>query len=61
MEVHRWIHGHSIWPRCLEQLTENNNRVIGHITKDVEGRAAMVDNLPACKAILTKLHTAIIR
>ena len=54
--VHCWINGYGIRPKFLAHLTENNDRVIGYIIEDIEGRAAKIDDLPACGAVLSKLH-----
>lgn len=56
MEVYCWINDYGIGPQFLAHLTENNERVIGYLVEDIDGRAATSDDLPACRAVLSKLH-----
>lgn len=57
-EVYCWINEYGIGPKFLAHLTENNDRVIGYIIEDVEGRPATVNDIPACHDVLSKLHRA---
>lgn len=55
-EVHAWINGYGIGPKFLAHLTENNDRVIGYLIEDVQGRTATINDLPACQDVLSQLH-----
>ncbi|KAJ8070519.1 hypothetical protein OCU04_000893 [Sclerotinia nivalis] len=54
-KAYSWIDGHNIGPKFLGYLTEEG-RVIGFLMENVEGRHATISDLPACKAVLTRLH-----
>ncbi len=55
-EVHAAIQNKDVGPRFLAHVTENHDRVIGFIRDKVQGRAASIDDLDACRAVLERLH-----
>ncbi|KAI9875361.1 MAG: hypothetical protein M1830_008579 [Pleopsidium flavum] len=54
-EAYAWIEGHGIGPRFLGHLTEEG-RIIGFLLERVEGRHAVIGDLSACRAVVSKLH-----
>jgi len=54
-QAYAWIEGHGIGPRFLGHLTEEG-RIVGFLLERVEGRHAATDDLPACRAVVSKLH-----
>ncbi|KAI9677623.1 MAG: hypothetical protein M1817_006577 [Caeruleum heppii] len=54
-QAYEWIEGRGIGPRFLGHLTEEG-RVTGFLLEKVEGQHATVEDLPACKAIVSRLH-----
>lgn len=54
-QAYAWIEGHGIGPRFLGHVTEEG-RVIGFLLEKVEGRHARIEDLPACQALVSKLH-----
>ena len=54
-QVYSWIDGRNIGPEFLGYLTEEG-RVIGFLMENVEGRHATIKDLPACKAVVRRLH-----
>jgi len=55
-EAHRLLSEHNITPRFLAHITENYNRVIGYMIEHVPSRCATIEDLEACKQVLSKLH-----
>jgi serine/threonine protein kinase len=54
-QVYSWINGSNIGPEFLGYLTEEG-RVIGFLIEHVEGRHATISDLPACEAVVRRLH-----
>jgi predicted Ser/Thr protein kinase len=54
-QVYSWIDGHNIGQEFLGYLTEEG-RVIGFLMEYVEGHHSTISDLPACKAIVGRLH-----
>jgi len=54
-QAYSWIDGHHIDPKFLGYLTEES-WVIGFVIEHMEGRHATISDLPACEAIVGKLH-----
>lgn len=54
-KVYSWIEGKNIGPEFLGYIMEEG-RAIGFLLEQVEGRHAGPSDLPACKAIVGKLH-----
>ncbi|KEY66758.1 hypothetical protein S7711_07544 [Stachybotrys chartarum IBT 7711] len=54
--IYKLIDGKGIGPRCVAHVTENKQRIIGLMVEHVEGRCPKLVDLPACKAVLQKLH-----
>lgn len=56
--IHYLIAGQGIAPEFLSHLAENDSdRVIGFVLEKVSGRFPTPEDLPACQAVLTKLHS----
>jgi hypothetical protein len=55
-EIYSLIENQDIGPKFLAHVTENNVRVIGYMIEMVMARRAAVDDLPACRKVLSKLH-----
>ncbi|KAF4628659.1 hypothetical protein G7Y89_g9488 [Cudoniella acicularis] len=53
--AYSWIDGHNIGPEFLGYITEDG-RVIGFLIEYIEGRHPTVSDLPACRAIVRRLH-----
>lgn len=53
--AYSWIDGHSIGPEFLGYLKEEG-RAIGFLIEHVQGRHATIQDIPACEAVLTRLH-----
>jgi hypothetical protein len=56
-ENYRLIQGHNIGPKFLAHVTENGERTIGFMTEHVAGRHATIEDLEACRHVLSKLHS----
>ncbi|KAK2734633.1 hypothetical protein FQN57_001627 [Myotisia sp. PD_48] len=54
--VYSLIEGHDIGPTFLGHLTENDDRVVGYIVEKIHGRIATLEDLEACRLVLSKLH-----
>jgi hypothetical protein len=54
-QVYSWIDGRNLGPEFLGHLTEEG-RVIGFLIEHVEGHHATISDLPACKAVVRRLH-----
>ena len=54
-QAYSWIEGHNIGPEFLGYLTEDG-RVIGFLIEYVEGHHATISDLPACEAVVRRLH-----
>jgi hypothetical protein len=54
-QVYSWINGSNIGPEFLGYLTEEG-RVIGFLIEHVKGRHATISDLPACEAVVRRLH-----
>lgn len=54
--VYSQIDGHGIGPKFLSHVTENTERVCGYMVESLPARHATIDDLPACRAVLAKLH-----
>ncbi|KAL5347507.1 hypothetical protein ACLOAV_007819 [Pseudogymnoascus australis] len=54
-QAYSWIEGHGIGPEFLGYLTEEG-RVIGFLVEYVEGHHPSISDLPACEAIVKRLH-----
>jgi len=55
-EIYSLIENQDIGPKFLAHVTENKDRVIGYMIEMVMARRAAVDDLPACRKVLSKLH-----
>lgn len=55
-EIYRVLDGYNITPKFLAHVTENNDRVIGFMIELVSCRHANIEDLPACREVLSKLH-----
>lgn len=53
--AYSWIEGHNIGPRFLGYLTEEG-RAIGFLLERVEGWHPSISDLPACEAVVKRLH-----
>jgi predicted Ser/Thr protein kinase len=58
-QVYSWIDGRNIGPEFLGYLTEEG-RVIGFLIEHVGGHHATISDLPACKAVVERLHSLVI-
>jgi len=56
-EIYSLIDVSGIAAKFVTHLTENHGRVIGFMTERVPSRLATLEDLPACKAVLCKLHS----
>ena len=54
-QPYSWIEGHNIGPEFLGYLAEEG-RVMGFLIEHVEGHHATISDLPACEAIVRRLH-----
>jgi hypothetical protein len=55
-ECYRLLNDHNITPKFLAHITENHDRVIGYMAEHVPSRRATIEDLEACKEVLSKLH-----
>lgn len=53
--VYSWLVDQDIGPEFLGYLTEEG-RVIGFLISKLEGRHAMISDLPACQSFIQRLH-----
>lgn len=56
-EIYSLIDASGIAAKFVAHLTENHGRIIGFMTERVPGRLATPEDLPACQAVLAKLHS----
>jgi len=57
-EIYRLIHGQNVGPKFLAHVTENGHRTIGYMTEHIAGgRHATIEDLEACREVLSKLHS----
>jgi len=55
-QVYSWLRNHDIGPKFLSQITEGEDRVIGFLMEDIQGRHAGIANLQTCENEVRKLH-----
>lgn len=51
------IENHCVAPKFVAHVTENNERTIGFIVEKINARRATRNDLPACRLVLSKLHS----
>jgi hypothetical protein len=57
-EIYRLIHGQNVGTKFLAHVTENGHRTIGYVTEHIAGgRHATIEDLEACREVLSKLHS----
>ncbi|KAI1412215.1 hypothetical protein F5Y13DRAFT_190573 [Hypoxylon sp. FL1857] len=55
--IYSRIDGHNIAPKFLAHITENRSRIIGYMTERIHGRLPTIEDLDACREVLSKFHS----